>query len=66
MYKSRKIKNVKIKSLKNKNNERAIKIDTGSIQEIKIFRYFVNLKTEKIIVGSTKSRKSKRLIQKKK
>ena len=65
MYKSREIKSVKIKSIKNKNNERAVKIDTGGIQKIKIFRYFVSLTTKKIIVRSTKSIKGKRLIQKK-
>ena len=65
MYKSREIKSVKIKSIKNKNNERAVKIDTGGIQKIKIFRYFVSLTTKKIIVRSKKSIKGKRLIQKK-
>ncbi len=58
MYKSREIKNVKRKSVKNKNNEIAVKIDAGGIQKIKIFRYFVPLTTKKTIVRSRKSRKS--------
>ncbi len=62
MYKSREIKNVKRKSVENKNNEIAIKIDTGGIQKIKVFRYFIPLETKKIIVRSIKSRKSKRLV----